>query len=210
MLVVIEDLDKTDLTTAKNLFYERQSSLTQPRCSIIYTVPIALLYSSEARQVTQAFPGEYVLPSVSITERKTRDPNKEGRAVMEEFVRKRMLLELIETDALEHAITIGGGVFREMARIVRDAADNAIDREASTIEKQDVERAESEIRNEFRRTLELKDYAELKKIYESQELRGSDVCAKLLHNLSILEYQNDDNWCDVHPAAIPLIKDEEK
>lgn len=208
VLVVIEDLDKTDLKTAKNLFYERQSSLTQPRCSIIYTVPIALLYSSEARQVTQAFPGEYVLPSVSITKRKTRDPNEEGRMVMKEFVRKRMSPDLIKPDALEHAITISGGVFREMARIVRDAADNAIAREAATIEKQDVKRAESEIRNEFRRTLELKDYEELKKIYESQELRGSDICAKLLHNLSILEYQNDDNWCDVHPAVIPLIKDE--
>ncbi len=207
VLVVIEDLDKTDLKTAKDLFYERQSSLTQPRCSIIYTVPIALLYSSEARQVTQAFPGEYVLPSVSITKRKTRDPNKGGRAVMKEFVRKRMSLDLIKPDALEHAITISGGVFREMARIVRDAADNAIARNVETIEKQDVERAESEIRNEFRRTLELKDYEELKKIYGSQELRGSDVCAKLLHNLSILEYRNKKNWYDIHPVIIPLLEE---
>ena len=89
------------------------------------------------------------------------------------------------------------------------SADNAVARGEEKIYEQDAKRAESSIRNEFRRMLQTEDYEELKEIYQKRELKGSEICAKLLHNLSILEYQNDENWCNVHPAIIPLIKEEE-
>ena len=158
--------------------------------------------------MTQTFSGSYVLPNISITKREDRSPNKEGRAAMREFVAKRMSLDLIDEDAVKHAITISGGLFREMARIIRDAADNAIARGEERIEKQDVEEAESEIRNEFRRMLETEDYEALEEIYKTRKLRGAEICAKLLHNLSILEYRNKENWCDIHPVIIPLIEGE--
>jgi len=206
IIVAIDDLDKPDLEVARKLFYERQSSLTLPKCAIIYTIPIALLYSSESGQVRQTFTESYVLPNVTITKGTDRRLNEEGRTVMKGLVEKRMSLDLIKPEALNHAIDTSGGVFREMARIIRMAADNAIARGEGTIYKQDVLKAESSIRNEFRRMLQTKDYEKLAEIYKTRELKGSDVCADLLHNLSILEYQNDENWCDVHPAVIPLLK----
>ena len=208
VLVAIDDLDKPDLVVVRELFYERLASLNSPHCSIIYTIPIALLYSPEAGQIVHAFAGSWVLPSVTIAEHMTRISNESGRGVMREFVTKRMSLDLIDQDALEYAITISGGLFREMTRIIRDAADHAIARGAEQIEKRDVEEAESEIRNEFRRMLETEDYETLVEIHGEQELRGAETLAKLLHNMSVLEYKNDENWCDVHPAIIPLIERE--
>ena len=208
VLVAIDDLDKPDLEVARKLFYERQASLTLPACSIIYTIPIALLYSSDATQVKQPFTDSHILPNVTITNRRDRSPDHEGRMVMREFVKKRMSLDLIDEEALNYAIYVSGGVFREMARVISMAADNAIARGLEKIGKQDVEHAESEIRNEFRRMLETKDYEALAKIHKSRELRGSETCEKLLHNLSILEYRNEENWCDVHPAVVPLIAGE--
>jgi len=210
ILVIIEDLDKTDLKSAKEIFYERQTSLTLPNCNIIYTVPIALLYCFDAPQIGQGFNKIHILPNVSITNRDDLSQNPKGRETMKGFVEKRMSLELIENDALEHAITISGGVFREMAKLIRTSADNAIGRGEEKIELVDVKQAESEIRNEFRRILETDDYKALTIIHATRELKGSDVCAKLLHELSILEYQNDENWCDVHPAIIPLIEPKRK
>jgi len=207
ILVAIEDLDKPDLSDARDLFCERQTSLTLPKCSIIYTIPIALIYSPDAGQLRHTFGSPLMLPSVTITKNDDdRSPNDKGRDVMREFVTKRMSPGLIEPDALEHAITISGGVFREMARIIRDAADNAIAIGKKKIEKTYVETDESEIRNEFRRMLRIGDYDELKEIYKTRELKVSKERAELLHNLSILEYQNKENWCDVHPAVVPLIK----
>jgi len=208
VLVAIEDLDKTNLDVAETIFFEKQSSITQPKCTIIYTVPIALFYSPEARQVVQPFTQSYVLPNVTITNRHDRSPDREGRMVMREFVKKRMSLDLIDEESLNYAIYVSGGVFREMARVMSMAADNAIARGEEKIGKQDVEDAESEIRNEFRRMLETDDYEALAKIHKSRELRGSETCEKLLHNLSILEYRNEENWCDVHPAVVPLIAGE--
>lgn len=214
VLVAIDDLDKPDLSLAKELFYERQTSLTQPNCSIIYTIPIALLYSSEAGQVERAFTGSYVLPNVTVAKHDGRLPDEEGRALMKDSVLKRISQDLIEEDALNHAIGISGGVFREMARIIGIAAAKAYARGEEKIEIVDVRKAESEIRNEFRRMLESRHYDALKEIYKKRELKGSEICAELLHNMSVLEYRNDENWCDVHPVIhpiiIPLIEEEEK
>jgi len=210
VLVVIEDLDKPDLKIAEELLYKRQTSLTSPSCCIIYTVPIGLLYCPDAPQVGQAFNRIYVLPNVSITKRDDLSPNPDGQETMRKFIEKRMSLDLIEENALKHAITISGGVFREMARIIRTSTINAIGRDAEIISLDDVEMVESEIRNEYRRILETQDYEALKVIHETRELKGSEICAKLLHELSILEYQNDDNWCDVHPTIIPLIEPKKK
>ena len=208
VLVAIDDLDKPDRPVTKELFYERRSSLTLPNCSIIYTIPIALLYSPEAGQVKQAFTDSYVLPNVTITTRDDRNKqNEEGRTQMKEFVLKRMSPDLIEKDALEHAITISGGVFREMARIMRRSASKAFARGEERIELVDVKKAESDFRNEFRRMLQVEDYKELKEVFETRKLEVSDQRAKLLHNLSVLEYQNENNWCDVHPIAASLLEE---
>lgn len=208
VLVAIDGLDKPDLKVVHTIFYERQPSLTQPKCSIIYTVPVALYYSQEFGQVKHAFTESYVLPNVSIAKYDDGSPYEEGRKVMRNFVEKRMSLDLIEKDALEYAISISGGVFREMAWIIRTAADKAIARGDEKIQKSDIDKAESRRRNEFRRILRTEDYDLLVNIHRNRKLMGAEKCAHLLHNLSILEYVNDENWCDVHPVIIPLIEGE--
>ncbi len=207
VLVVIDDLDKPDLKIANEIFYKMHPWLVQPKCGIIYTIPIALHYSADFGQVKSAFTENYVLPNVTINKYEDREPNEDGYAIMKEFVQKRMSLDLIEEDALEYAIAMSGGVFREMARIIRKSADSAVARDDKVIEKSDVEDAESDIRNEFRRMLTTEDYMNLREICGKRELKGSDKCSPLLHNLSVIEYRNKHNWCDVHPAIIPLLEE---
>jgi len=208
VLVAIDDLDKPDLTIARQLFYERQSSLILPRCAIIYTAPIALMYSSDGSQVKLGFADSFFLPNITVTKHDdNRSPNDEGQKVMSEFILKRMSIDLIDDDALEYGVKISGGLFREMANIIRMASANTYSRGGEKIQKQDIEKAESEIRNDFRRILEPQDYIALRRIYETRDLKELEKSSRLLHNLSVLEYQNDDNWCDVHPAVVPLLKD---
>jgi len=205
VLVVIDDLDKLDLNIAEDIFYRRQITLTQPSCNIIYIMPLALHYSSNFGQINQAFTNSYVLPNIAI-KHKDHSPNIEGINLMKEFVAKRMSLDLIDEDALEHAITISGGLFREMVNIINTAADESISRDDEKIRLDDVKGAESEIRNEFRRMLRSKDYDALKKIHESCDIEDAETCSELMHNLSVLEYRNDENWYDVHPAIVPLLE----
>ena len=204
ILVAIDDLDKPDLKTAEQLFYHRQTSLTQIKCNIIYTIPIALCYSQNYNQVKQAFTDSFILPNVSINH-KDHSANESGRRLMEELVEKRMSLDLIDMEALKHAIEMSGGVFRQMVHIINKSAAKAKSRDDNKIRKTDVETAENEIRDEFRRILRVGDYSKLRKIHKDCRIYDSGTCARLMHNLSVLEYKNDGRWCDVHPAVIPLL-----
>ncbi len=48
------------------------------------------------------------------------------------------------------------------------------------------------------------DYAILKGICDKNEMHGIEKIGHLLHNLSILEYMNDETWCDIHPTLEKL------
>ena len=74
--------------------------------------------------------------------------------------------------------------------------------------KEDVERAEQEIRSDFRRILQSKDYTTLKEIYMGTTIYRMEKIAHLLHNLSVLEYTNDENWYDIHPTLVELIEND--
>ena len=125
---------------------------------------------------------------------------------MRTFVFKRMQEKLIEPEALNLAIKMGAGVFRETARIMQIAADSAIENGRNCIAKQDVQRAEREIRSDFKRILKTEDYATLAEVCNNNEIRGIEKIGHLLHNLSILEYVNDETWCDIHPTLEELIR----
>lgn len=69
-----------------------------------------------------------------------------------------------------------------------------------------MERAEREIRSDFKRILESDDYNALNEISKSKDIRGIEKIGHLLHNLSVLEYENEENWYDIHPTLEELVK----
>jgi hypothetical protein len=204
VLVIIDDLDKPSLEQAKEIFYNNSTAITQPACYIVYTVPISIFFASEFTAIRES---RFFLPNIKLHTKDDRNSLDEpGYALMREFVFRRMKKELIEPDALDLAIKMSGGVFREGARILQIAADSAIERERSRIVKDDVERAEREIRSDFKRILKSDDYDTLDEICENNEIRGIEKIGHLLHNLSVLEYMNDETWCDIHPTLEALVE----
>lgn len=203
VLVLIDDLDKPSLKQAKQIFYDNQTAITQPACSIVYTVPISIFFAHEFTAIREA---RFFLPNIKLHFKNDRNSKYEpGYELMKSFITKRMNEELIKSDAIELAIKMGAGVFRETARIMQISADNAIEKVRDHIVKEDVERAESEIRSDFKRILKSNDYDILKEVCENNEMHGIDRISHLLHNLSVLEYTNDETWCDIHPTLEKLI-----
>jgi hypothetical protein len=47
VLVIIDDLDKSSLEQAKEIFYNNYTAITQPVCYIVYTVPISIFFAPE-------------------------------------------------------------------------------------------------------------------------------------------------------------------
>lgn len=215
VLVAIDDLDKPDIATAQELFYRHATALTQPPCKILYTIPIAILYAAEF--VARNFTGWFVLPNIKVRNR-DGSPCTEGQAVMKEMVERRMAPELIAPEALDYLIGMSGGVMREMALLVQMACNEAAVRREKQITLPVAQLAVSAIRNEYQRSLRAEHYPQLRQVQADKRVRevhraqrrpGEEeqelALLELLHNLSILEYCNEDSWWDVHPIVASLL-----
>ncbi len=204
-LILIDDMDKPDLEKARAIFHDRREIMMQPNCAIVYTVSSALFYSKEfdsIRDQAVFLQNIYLHPPM--------EPNahhQQGYETLSKFVHVRMAPGLIEDSALEVAIGYSGGVFREMARIMRTAIGRARRRRGARLDCSDVEWAATEIRNEYRRILDKEDLKLLKKVAENNRLEYNERLRPLLQLLALLEYRDGDNWCDVHPVLRKLLND---
>ena len=204
-LILIDDLDKPDLDKARQIFHDRREIMMQPNCAIVYTVSSALFYAKEfdaIRDQAVFLSNIYLHPPMDLGTH-----YEEGYDTLARFVHVRMAPELCDPQALEQAITYSGGVFREMARIMRTAIGRARRRHAARLDCSDVEWAATEIRNEYRRILDKEDIKLLKKVSDNNRLEYSERLRPLLQLLALLEYRDGENWCDVHPVLRKLLND---
>lgn len=202
-LVLIDDMDKPDLERARAIFHDRREIMMQPNCAIVYTVSSALFYSKEFDSIRDQ---ALFLPNINLYDQNDAGSNlQEGYRTLEKFVNVRVSNSLIDPAALQEAITYSGGVFRELARIIRSATGRARRRKVDRVEVEDIEWVASEIRNEYRRILDKEDMKLLKKINESKKLEYSERLMPLLQLLAILEYRGQENWCDIHPVLRKLL-----
>jgi hypothetical protein len=203
-LVLIDDLDKPNLEEARAIFHDRREIMMQPNCAIIYTVSSALFYTKEFEAIRDQ---AIFLPNIKLhpfAQPDVRD--RDGFQTLRRFVYVRMNPDLIDNQALEEAISYSGGVFREMARIMRTAIGRARRRKSPKVEIIDVEWAATEIRNEYRRILDEGDIEILKRVHKLNRLEYDERLRPLLQLLAILEYRNGENWCDIHPVLRRLIE----
>ena len=204
-LILIDDLDKPDLEKARAIFHDRREIMMQPNCAIVYTVSSALFYSKEFDAIRDQ---ALFLPNINLhppMEPAQHDPM--GYDTLKRFVQVRIDPGLIDEQALEQAVTYSGGVFREMARIMRTAIGRARRRHAACLELDDVEWAATEIRNEYRRILDKEDLKLLRRVHEDNHLEYTERMRPLMQLLALLEYRNGENWCDVHPVLRKLLDD---
>ena len=177
----------------------------QPNCAIVYTGSSALFYSKEFDAIRDQ---AIFLPNINLHHR--QEPERhvvEGYDTLRRFTLVRMDKNLIDGQALEDAITYSGGVFREMARIMRAAIGRSRRRNAQRVEGMDVEWSATEIRNEYRRILDKNDLLYLRKIHDHNRLEYHDRLRPLMQLLAILEYRDSENWCDVHPVLRRLLNE---
>jgi hypothetical protein len=206
-LVLIDDLDKPDLTLARAIFHDHREAMTQPLCAVVYTVSSALFFAAAFEAIRDR---AFFLPNVRLHPHgKSGEREPQGYQAMRAFVHKRMQPQLIADEALDEAVRAGGGVFREMGRVMRHAIDRAMEAGREQIALEDVQRAEAEIRGEYRRILDQEQRQLLRQVRRDNSLRDPNKAAPLLQLLAMLEYANDEPWYDAHPALYPLLDEDE-
>lgn len=204
-LVLIDDLDKPDFERAREIFYAHRVQMLQPQCAIVYTISSSLFYNPEAAPIKDL---AKFLPNIRLHPPHSSARDETGFATMHGFIARRMNLDLISPDALDDAIALGGGVFSEMARVIRAAARRA--RNTGRIEREHVSGVKIELQNEYRRIIrETKWWDVLARVHETCDTKALEkeqalIATILLQMLAILEYNGEGTWWDVHPALLEL------
>jgi len=206
-LVLIDDLDKPNLGQSRAIFYDHRESMLQPNCPIVYTVSSSLFYSPEFQAILER---TIFLPNVKLHERgELLSHDREGYQTMQMFAYKRMQPDLISDEALEAAVTMSGGMFQEMARIMRGAIGQIRIGQRTHIELAEVQKAVAAIRGEYRRFLNKEQWAILRDIRVQNLYDEPNKVAPLLQMLAVLESSNGEPWCEVHPALNKLLDEDE-
>ncbi|NKB67795.1 MAG: hypothetical protein GKR89_12095 [Candidatus Latescibacteria bacterium] len=207
LLMVVEDLDKTDLDTATNLFYKHANSLLAPPVSVIYTFPIAMRHHNDFMQIEMNFPNLYILPNLKVRDRAGK-PSEEGVDCLRRILTCRVTEGLFRDGALEALAALSGGIPRELIVLARQASLEARGAGLESLEVAEIERAAQRKRTDYQLLLTSEQLRLLQLVQRHKRVENDTEHRALLHNLSALEYRNSGVWYDVHPLVEALLEDE--
>jgi len=218
LVIIADGLDKLILREGRDgapsnheiFFVGHAEQLQAPRCHLIYTVPVSLLYNTNLPQVW----GEVdLVPAVRINQRRSLGdgPFPPGRDALRQIVERRLeALDLTpddlfaSRDILDRFVELCGGHVADLLRLVRYALDYTEER----IGPAEARSAERDFLNVYSRLVTERDLDALEAVARTQELPGDPRYNLLLYKLLVLEYVDDDGrWGDLHPAvrAAPLV-----
>ncbi len=225
VLVIIDDLDKLDLSVTEVIFSKNIKSLLDPDFRIIYTVPIATLREFSVKEsIGGSFKKIHTMRVAKFFARAVmRQPDRvadpEMIALFRQIIDRRLPEDLVEAGMKEQIILKSGGVMRELIRIADRCCDQCKLRLRRQIKEGKFDQPEVKIDNailgevltdlqiSFSEPLGRKDYQLLKFIYEETEPEDSEDqrFLNLLHSLYILEYRNAMQWYDLNPIVHDLL-----
>ncbi len=206
VLVMVEDLDKADLAKAHEIFYRHSTTLMAPDCSVIYTFPIALRHDNDFVQITHNYnENQSALPNFPVNHR-DGSPDSHGREFLKRIVTNRAEETLFEGNSLDVLVEQSGGLPFQLVSLVRGAATFAISRDVGRIDEGAAAQAVLNLRIWYQPLLSTPQLELLRQVQCSKRVENDEEHRVLLHNLSALEYRDDQGvWCDVHPVVAPML-----
>ncbi len=116
LLLIVEDLDKLDIATARQVFFLRPTMLTGLDASIVYTIPIFTFHSPEAGLLRTQFHRVVSLPMIKVAG--PRGERAEGYRVVREIIGRRLGASALTAEALDLLIEKTGGVLQHAFEVI--------------------------------------------------------------------------------------------
>ncbi len=226
VLVIIDDLDKLPLSLMETIFKNNIKPLLAPVCTIIYTLPIAILRDVAVKStIVQSVKRIETMPATKFFTKETvRKPDRvaipEMLSMMEKAIEQRLPDDLMAAGIKQQIVLKSGGLLREMFRITDFCCDECIkqleqqiqkaqfDRPTVTIDRAVLDRVLNDLELDYSGALGRKDYVLLKSIYEQFEPEDAENqrFQELLNALYIVEYRNALQWYDLNPIVTDLLR----
>jgi predicted DNA-binding protein (UPF0278 family) len=225
VLVVIDDLDKLDLSVTETIFSKNIQSLIDPSLAIIYTLPIATLREVSIKSSINSYVNQIHIMRVTkfFSKADVRNPShipdRDCMSLFDKILDLRLPPDSIDPTVKQEMILISGGVLRELIRIAdrcsnkvmlelrRQIRQQAFNFPEVKIDRVIFDEVITDLRIERAEVLGQIDFEMLKLIYQEFEPQDAENqrFLDLLHGLYILEYRNAELWYDLNPIVRDLL-----
>ena len=220
VLVIIDDLDKLDLAVVKGIFHDNVNALFSPNIRVVFTIPISVIREPQIYSSLVSRSKIILLPVMKFFSKETAhveqaEPIEGNVAMLAKILEKRLLDHLIEPHIIRQIVLLSGGVLREMVRLCYQCCQECLltlDLEPDTpdvkIDDAILAEAVKAVRNEYARPIGTQRFDLLAETYRNFRPPDaeSEEFLERLHGLSVLEYENDDLWYDLHPLVADLLR----
>jgi hypothetical protein len=206
ILLIFDNLDRCPPNVANRLFFDYAPQLQELHCSVIYTVPISVLYSQN--NISNGFNRRYIVPMLGVYEyERDRDElayKEDNLHVVASIVAQRVdLQKVFKTEAdLLNLVRASGGHIRHLMQMMREACLTAIGRRHSQIEADDILYAINQLQFDFERQVPDTHYPAIARTQSTKKTSNDEIGQLTLFNTSVLEYNGTHRWNYPHPAVI--------
>lgn len=222
IVIIIDDLDKLDLTQVNDIFLGHIKALFSPAFRLLMTIPIAALkevslvaiLETETNNQIVKMPVYKLLPKTE-NRQENASPNQENIELLKDILKRRIDSNIIEPQILTEIAIYSGGVLRELIRIANECCRiclRLIRRQADNnqiiINRKIFQEAINKLSLDFEARIGEIDYQILTTVYENYQPTDpkSEQFLALLHALYALEYRNSELWYELHPIVLKMLK----
>jgi len=218
---IVETKQEGEPSNYDEIYLNRSEILRGLECHVIYTVPIAMVYSERATRLEDNYDKPDVLPMIMVRN-SDGSINTDGLAKLRELVCRRIELvdsRLVQTldgkvegldappvfdhaDTLKQLCLMSGGHVRNLMQLIQKSIEWT---DELPIRGQAARRAIEEARETYRRSIQEHQWEILARVCESKQSDNNEEHLRLLLNRCLLEYRYYDDsevlqiWCNVHP-----------
>jgi hypothetical protein len=219
LVVIVDNLDRVDprpmpsgRSQSEYLFIDRGSQLRGLKCHMVYTLPLALMFSNEYEALKNrlgAGVAPKVLPMVPVKLRDGRDSPK-GMALLRQLVLARAFpnvdaqgrLNLIpevfdHPETLDRLCRISGGHVRSLLGLLY----NCLQQEDPPFSRSSLESVIKGSRDDLSLAVDDQEWEMLSQVVQQQIVKGEKECQILLRSGFVYEYRDEDGrWFGINPA----------
>ncbi|MBD2437855.1 P-loop NTPase fold protein [Nostoc sp. FACHB-110] len=219
LVVIVDNLDRVDMrplasgrTQPEYLFIDRGEQLRRLKCHVVYTIPLALIFSNEYETLKNRLGGGIapkVLPMVRVKQRDGSD-YEPGMLLLRQLVLARAFPEVsynerisLITELFEHPETldrlcrVSGGHIRNLLGLLY----SCLQRQDPPFSRDCLEAVIKDYRDDLLLAIDECQWELLFEVVQQQSVKGESDYQSLLRSMYLFEYRDPaGRWFGISPA----------
>ncbi|AUS99684.1 KAP family P-loop domain-containing protein [Nostoc sp. CENA543] len=219
LVVIVDNLDRVDMrpmasgrTQPEYLFIDRGEQLRRLKCHVVYTIPLALIFSNEYEALKNRLGGGIapkVLPMVLVRQRDGSDYDP-GMSLLRQLVlarafpefpseqREKFITELFDTsETLDRLCRVSGGHIRNLLGLLY----SCLQRQDPPFSRDCLEAVIKDYRDDLLLAIDECQWELLFEVVQQQSVKGESDYQSLLRSMYLFEYRDPrGRWFGISPA----------